>query len=87
MKSGEGQPFTTPPFPSLLPATSQDGLHLLGLLIDRSVPREPGLLAERCHRLDQLIDLRAEQGLSIAGLDGFRLIGRAAVPVLNGHLV
>ena len=41
----------------LLPAGCEDVLHLLRLLIDRLIPVETGLLAERRHGLDQLIHL------------------------------
>lgn len=44
----------------LLPAGRQDTLHLLRLLIDRLIPRKAGLLTERGHGLNQLIDLCAE---------------------------
>lgn len=46
----------------LLPARGQDRLHILRPLIDRLIPRKAGLLREPRHRLNQLIDLRAEQG-------------------------
>ena len=35
-------------------------VHILWPLIDRLIPREAGLLGESGHRLNQLIDLRAE---------------------------
>ena len=56
---------------SLLPARRQNVLNLLRLLIDRLIPGETGLLGELRHRLDELIDLRAEQRVSVAGLDRF----------------
>ena len=71
-----------------MPTGGQDRLHLLRALIDGLVPREAGLLAERGHRLDQLIDLGIDQMLPVAGLDIFDLIGRrAGVPVLNCNLI
>ena len=44
----------------LLPACGEDRLHVLWPLIDRLIPCEAGLLGEPGHRLNQLIDLRAE---------------------------
>lgn len=58
----------------LLPADSQDRLHILRLLIDRLIPREASLCGEPGHRLDQLIDLRVEQRMPIAGLDGLEKV-------------
>ena len=78
-------PFT--PHVFLLPARRQDRLHLCRLLIDRLIPREAGLLREPSHGLNQLIDLCTEQHLAIAGLNGFRLIRRTAVPVLNRDMI
>jgi hypothetical protein len=67
-----------------VPAGRQYGLHLLRLLIDALVPRKSSLLAEGGHGLDQLIDLRIEQMLPIAGLQIFNLIRRRTrVPILN----
>ena len=71
----------------LLPAGGQHSLHVLGPVIEGLIPGEPRLLTEGRHRLDQLVDLRMEQRLAIAGLDGFHLIRRPAIPVLNGHAV
>lgn len=69
-----------------MPARRQDVLHLLWPLIDRLVPGQAALLAKRGHRLDQLIDLRIEQMLPIAGLKIFNLAGgRAQIPVSNRH--
>ena len=45
------------PSPLLLPAGSEDGLHVLWLLIDSVIPAEAGLLREGGHRLNQLIDV------------------------------
>ena len=61
---------------ALVPVGGEDRLYFLRSLIDRLVPRQPCLLAEGCHRLDQLIHLRIQQRLSIAGLNGFCLIRR-----------
>ena len=72
----------------LLPAGGQDSLDVLGLLIERLIPGEPGLLTERSHGLDQLIHLRAQKRLSIARLDRFHLRrGRRTVPILHRDLV
>lgn len=69
-----------------MPARRQDVLHFLWPLIDRLVPGQAALLAKRGHRLDQLIDLRIEQMLPIAGLKIFYLVGdRAQIPVSNRH--
>ena len=54
---------------SLLPIRGQNALNLRWLLIDPLVPAQTGLLRKGCHRLDQLIDLRAEQRLPIARLN------------------
>ena len=73
---------------SLVPARGQDGLYFQRLLIDALIPRESGLLAERGHGLDQLINLRIKQMLPIAGLQIFNLIRRRTrVPILNCDLV
>ena len=53
-------PSTTVWPDGLLPAYGEDGLHILRTLIDRLIPREASLCREPGHRLDQLIDLRAE---------------------------
>ena len=57
------------------------------LLINRLIPREAGLCGEARHRLNQLIDLRAEQSLPIARLDRLDPIGRADIPVLHRDLI
>jgi len=58
----------------LLPACRQNLLHLLRLGNDALIPREAVMIgAELRHRLDQPIDLRAEQRLPIACLNGFHL--------------
>jgi len=68
----------------LLPASAQDGLHLLGLLIDPLIPGEAGLLTERGHRGDQLIHLCTQEGLPIARLNRFHLRrARRTEPILN----
>lgn len=47
------------PHAILLPVRSQDSLHILRPLIDGLIPGHAVvLLAERCHRLDELIHLR-----------------------------
>ena len=51
-----------------MPTGSQDRLHLLRLLRDPLILGQAGLLAERGHRLDQLIDLRTQKMLPIADL-------------------
>ncbi len=86
--------FKHPPFAPLpltpnpsLPARGQNRLHLLRLLIDRLIPGEACLSSEPSHRLDQLIDLRAEQRLATTGLDRLRPIGRADIPVLHRDLI
>jgi len=71
----------------LLPARGQNGLHLLGPLIDRLIPREPGLGREPGHGLNQLIHLRIEEHLSITSLDNFNLVRRAGVPILDRDIV
>ena len=71
-----------------MPAGGQDSLHLLRPLVDGLVPGETGLLTERRHRLDQLIDLRLREMLPVTGLEIFDLIGgRACVPVLDRHRI
>ena len=88
-KPQRGRAFKkAPPFSGangfvLLPAGSQNGLHLLRLLIDGLIPGEPALLTERGHGLNQLIDLRAEQCLAVPGLDGSCPVRGARVPILN----
>ena len=76
----------------LLPARSQNALELRLLLngaatLDSIAPTQAGLCGEPGHGLNQLIDLRAEQRLAIAGLQRFDLIGRAAIPVLHRDLI
>ena len=71
----------------LLPARSQNRLDLLWSLIDRLVPAQTGLLAEGCHRLDQLIHLCIQQHLAVTSLERFDLIAQAEVPVLHGNLI
>jgi hypothetical protein len=57
-------------------------------LIDGLIPGETGLLTERGHRLDQLIDLRVQEMLPVAGLDIFDLIrGGAGVPIFDSHRI
>jgi hypothetical protein len=68
---------------SLLPACGQNCLHLLWLLIDGLIPGEAGLCGETRHCLDQLIDLRAQQRLTVARLDDLRSIDRTDIPVLH----
>ena len=73
---------------TLLPARGQDGLYILRLLIDPLILREAGLCGEPCHRLNQLIDLRAEQRLPIARLNRFHLIrSRTQIPILDRYLL
>ena len=80
--------FHVYPFTVLsLPARSQDRLHVLRPLIDRLIPREASLCSEPRHRLNQLIDLRAEDRLSVPSLDGLGAIRRTAVPILNRHAI
>ena len=71
----------------LVPVRGEDRLHLLRSLIDRLVPGQTRLLVKRGHCLDQLINLRVKKRLPIAGLNHFRLICRASIPVLNRDLV
>ena len=71
----------------LLPAGRQNRLSRLRPLIDRLIPREAGLLRKPCHRLNQLIDSRAEQRLAIARLKGLDPIIRTDIPTLHGDLV
>lgn len=66
-----------------MPVRGEDRLHLLRSLIDGLVPRQARLLAERGHGLDQLIDLRIQQRLPVAGLEGLGLVGCTRVPALN----
>jgi len=77
--------------PSLMPTRGDDALELRLLLwgtttIDSSVPAQAGSGGEPGHRLDQLIDLRAEQCLP-ARLDRLYPIGRADIPALHGDLL
>ena len=51
-----------------VPTRREHRLHLLRPLIDTLVPGKPGLLAKGGHGLDQLIDLRIEEMLPVAGL-------------------
>ena len=54
-------------------------MHILRLLIDGLIPGQSRLLREPGHRLDQLIDLRAQQRLAVPGLNRLDPI----VPVKN----
>jgi hypothetical protein len=70
-----------------VPVRGENGLHILRPRIDGLIPGQAGLLTERRHRLDQLIDLRIREMLPVAGLNIFDLIrSRARVPVGNGTL-
>ena len=71
----------------LLPTGREYRLHVLRSLGNRVFPGEPCLLAERRHGLNQLIDLAIDQLLAVAGLDGFNLIRRPAVPIADRHLI
>ena len=72
----------------LLPIRRQNGLDILRTLIDGLIPRQPGLLTEGGHGLDQLIDFRIQEMLTVTRLKIFDLIGsRACIPILNGHRV
>jgi hypothetical protein len=72
----------------LVPTPSQHCLHILRSRIDGLIPGQAGLLTERGHRLDQLIDLRIREMLPISRLDIFKLVrGRARVPVLDRDLI
>ena len=53
---------TEVPSPLLLPAESEDRLHILRPLIDGLIPTEAGLLREGGLRLNQLIDLGIQPG-------------------------
>jgi hypothetical protein len=71
-----------------VPAGRQDRLHLVRTRIDGLIPRQSALLTEGRHRLDELVDLRIDQVLPVAGLQIFNLIGgRTGVPILDGELV
>lgn len=72
---------------TLLPARGQNRLHILRLLIDRLIPREAGLLGEARHRLDQLIDLRAQQRLAVPCLNRLDPIIRAEIPAPHRDLI
>lgn len=80
-------PLRLTPHLFLLPARSQEGLYILRLLIDALIPGEASLLREPRHRLDELIDLGAEQRLAIARLDRLDPVIGAEVPVLYRDLV
>lgn len=71
-----------------MPTGGQHGLDILRPLIDGLIPREPSLLREARHRLDELIDLRAQHRLPVAGLDRFDLgCGGSTVPILDRHTI
>lgn len=70
----------------LVPAPCEHVVYILRPLIDPLIPGQAGLLAERSHRLDQLVDLRIQEMLPVAGLGIFNLIrGRAEIPILHRH--
>ena len=67
-----------------MPVGSKHRLNLLRPLIDGLIPRQPCLLTKARHRLDQLIDLRIQQRLTVAGLNRFELgRSRGTIPILN----
>ncbi len=80
---GGAAPWTS----SRLPVCSQNCLYILWPLRDGLIPGQPGLRAEGSHRLNELLHLRIEQLLAVAGLNGFGLIGTAAIPILNGRVI
>lgn len=71
-----------------MPTGGQHGLDILRPLINGLIPREASLLREARHRLDELIDLRAQHRLPVAGLNRFHLRrGWGTEPILNRHTV
>ena len=70
----------------LVPAPCEHVVYILRPLIDPLTPGQAGLLAERGHLLDQLVDLRIQEMLPVAGVDIFNVIrGRAEIPILHRH--
>ena len=65
-----------------MPAGGQDGLDVLWPLIDGLIPREAGLLAERRHRLNQLLAHHTGQSIERIAQDTDRdnfMSGESAV--------
>ena len=57
------------------------------MLVDRLIPRETRLLGEPSHRLNELIDLRTQQSLPVARLNGFNPIVGVEIPVFDRDLI
>ena len=51
------------------------------------IPRKTGLLGERSHGLDQLVDLCAKQDLSIACLNRLNVIRPSELPIFYRILI